>query len=278
MPRHLRGSAWLNFNRVLCQTWSHDNIVLMGDAAATAHFSVGSGTKLALESAIALAEYLHTEPTMQDAFRRYEDERRTEVLRLQSAARNSTEWFEEVERYLDLDPVQFNYSLLTRSQRISHENLRARDKAWLEGAEMWFEEQATGGKPKTARAADVHAVPPARPAAEEPRSSSRRWRSIARSTARRPTGTSCTSRARQGRRRAGLHRDDLRLAGGPHHAGLHRHVCAPSTRRPGSASSISSTPRPTPRSRCSSGIPAPRARPSSAGRRWTRRSRAATGR
>ena len=149
--RHLRGSAWLNFNRVLCETWSHENIVLMGDAAATAHFSVGSGTKLALESAIALAEYVHTEPTLPAAFRRYEDERRTEVLRLQSAARNSTEWFEQVERYLPLDPVQFNYSLLTRSQRISHENLRQRDKAWLESAEMWFEEQATGEKPKRSR-------------------------------------------------------------------------------------------------------------------------------
>ena len=149
--RHLRGSAWLNFNRVLCQTWSHGNIVLMGDAAATAHFSVGSGTKLALESAIALAEYLNTEPTMQSAFRRYQDERRTEVLRLQSAARNSTEWFEEIERYLHLDPVQFNYSLLTRSQRIGHENLRTRDKAWLESAEMWFEEQATGEKPNRSR-------------------------------------------------------------------------------------------------------------------------------
>ena len=123
--RHLRGSAWLNFHRVLCETWSHENIVLMGDAAATAHFSVGSGTKLALESAIALADYLHSEPTMAAAFHRYEDERRIEVLRLQSAARNSTEWFEDVERYLHLDPVQFNYSLLTRSQRISHENLRA---------------------------------------------------------------------------------------------------------------------------------------------------------
>src|SRR5581483_5708351 len=148
---HLRGSAWLNFNRVLCQTWSHQNIVLMGDAAATAHFSVGSGTKLALESAIALADYLHSEPTMPAAFRRYEEERRTEVLRLQSAARNSTEWFEQVERYFHLDPVQFNYSLLTRSQRISHENLRARDKAWLEGAEAWFETQATGRKPKQPR-------------------------------------------------------------------------------------------------------------------------------
>jgi anthraniloyl-CoA monooxygenase len=149
--RHLRGSAWLNFNRVLCERWSHENIVLMGDAAATAHFSVGSGTKLALESAIALAGYLHTEPTMAAAFRRYEDERRTEVLRLQSAARNSTEWFENVERYLHLDPVQFNYSLLTRSQRISHENLRQRDKPWLEGAEMWFEETATHARPNAAR-------------------------------------------------------------------------------------------------------------------------------
>jgi anthraniloyl-CoA monooxygenase len=150
--RHLRGSAWLNFHRVLCETWSHENVVLMGDAAATAHFSVGSGTKLALESAIALCGYLHTEPTLQAGFRRYEDERRTEVLRLQSAARNSTEWFEEVERYFGLDPVQFNYSLLTRSQRISHENLRQRDKAWLESAEMWFEAQATGDKPNAARA------------------------------------------------------------------------------------------------------------------------------
>jgi anthraniloyl-CoA monooxygenase len=149
--RHLRGSAWLNFNRVLCEYWSHENIVLMGDAAATAHFSVGSGTKLALESAIALAGYLHTEPTMAAAFRRYEDDRRTQVLRLQSAARNSTEWFEDVERYFGLDPVQFNYSLLTRSQRISHENLRQRDRSWLEGAEMWFEERATGHKPNAAR-------------------------------------------------------------------------------------------------------------------------------
>jgi len=139
---HVRGSAWLNFPRVLCEKWSHKNIVLMGDAAATAHFSIGSGTKLAMESAIALADYLVSEPTMEAAFARYEDQRRTEVLRLQSAARNSLEWFEDVERYLHLDPVQFNYSLLTRSQRISHENLRLRDKDWLESAERWFFDQA----------------------------------------------------------------------------------------------------------------------------------------
>ncbi|HUD86432.1 MAG TPA: bifunctional salicylyl-CoA 5-hydroxylase/oxidoreductase [Xanthobacteraceae bacterium] len=148
---HVRGSAWLNFPRVLCETWSHDNIVLMGDAAATAHFSVGSGTKLAMESAIAMANYLRTEPTMQAAFAKYEEARRTEVLRLQSAGRNSLEWFEDVERYLHLDPVQFNYSLLTRSQRISHENLRLRDKNWLEGAEAWFQRLAGAGDNKVRR-------------------------------------------------------------------------------------------------------------------------------
>jgi anthraniloyl-CoA monooxygenase len=149
--RHLRGSAWLNFPRVLCEKWSHENIVLMGDAAATAHFSIGSGTKLALESAIDLAERLHSEATMAEAFARYEDERRLEVLRLQSAARNSLEWFEEIDRYLTLAPMQFAYSLLTRSQRISHENLRLRDKDWLESAEKWFERKATGQTPATSR-------------------------------------------------------------------------------------------------------------------------------
>ena len=140
--RHIRGSAWIRFPRVLCKRWSHENIVLLGDAAATAHFSIGSGTKLALESAVALASYLHTEDDHETAFQHYEDERRLEVLKLQSAAKNSMEWFERVERYLDLDPVQLNYSMLTRSQRISHENLRLRDKNWLEEAERWFMQQA----------------------------------------------------------------------------------------------------------------------------------------
>jgi anthraniloyl-CoA monooxygenase len=140
--RHIRGSAWINFPRVLCERWYTDNIVLLGDAAATAHFSIGSGTKLALESAIALADEIARAPDLSTAFAAYEEARRVEVLRLQSAARNSMEWFEEVERYLDLDPVQFNYSLLTRSQRISHENLRLRDAEWLKGAERWFQTQA----------------------------------------------------------------------------------------------------------------------------------------
>ena len=142
---HLRGSAvWMQFPRVICETWYHENVVLMGDAAATGHFSIGSGTRLAFDSAIALAEYLHSEPDLKSAFSRYQQERRIEVLRLQSAARNSLEWFEEVERYLDMPPQQFAYSLLTRSQRISHENLRLRDPDWLRETEDWFQTQAGG--------------------------------------------------------------------------------------------------------------------------------------
>ena len=144
---HLRGSAvWMQFPRVICERWYNGNVVLMGDAAATGHFSIGSGTRLAFDSAIALADYLHSEKSMETAFERYQEERRLEVLRLQSAARNSLEWFEEVERYLDMPPLQFAYSLLTRSQRISHENLRLRDPDWLREAEDWFQEKA-GGRP-----------------------------------------------------------------------------------------------------------------------------------
>jgi len=144
---HLRGSAvWMQFPRVICEKWYHENVVLMGDAAATGHFSIGSGSRLAFDSAIALADYLHSEPTLEQAFERYQEVRRIEVLRTQSAARNSLEWFEEVERYLDMPAPQFAYSLLTRSQRISHENLRLRDPKWLRSAEDWFQEQA-GGEP-----------------------------------------------------------------------------------------------------------------------------------
>ncbi|MEE9271206.1 MAG: bifunctional salicylyl-CoA 5-hydroxylase/oxidoreductase [Candidatus Krumholzibacteria bacterium] len=143
---HLRGSAvWLNFPRVSCEKWHHKNIVLLGDAAATAHFSVGSGTKLAMESAIALARAIHGHEELEPALEGYQEERRIEVLRLQSAARNSTEWFEQVGLKVNLEPEQFAYSLITRSQRVSHENLRLRDKEYLENYEKWFAAQATGG-------------------------------------------------------------------------------------------------------------------------------------
>ena len=148
---HLRGSAiWIRFPRVICETWthwaSHDGkrvpIVLLGDAAHTAHFSIGSGTKLAFEDAIALARVLEGHDDLAAALDVYHAERSVEVLKLQNAARNSTEWFENVERYTALEAEQFAYSLLTRSQRISHENLRLRDRNYVEWMERWFAQRA----------------------------------------------------------------------------------------------------------------------------------------
>jgi anthraniloyl-CoA monooxygenase len=138
--KHLTGSAvWLKFNRVLCEKWHHKNIVLIGDAAHTAHFSIGSGTKLAMEDAMSLARVLldHSGP-VGDALQRYQEEREIEALKLQSAARNRMEWFEQVERYVHLEPEQFTYSLLTGSQRIGHENLKLRDSHYVNGVEKWF--------------------------------------------------------------------------------------------------------------------------------------------
>jgi anthraniloyl-CoA monooxygenase len=144
---HLRGSAvWLNFSRVSCETWHHRNIVLLGDSAATAHFSVGSGTKLAMESAISLAQHVHAQPDLPVALEAYQSERRIEVLRLQNAARNSTEWFERVALKANLEPEQFTYSLITRSQRVSHESLRARDAQYLAAFESWLCAKATDGR------------------------------------------------------------------------------------------------------------------------------------
>ena len=145
---HLRGSSqWIRFPRVVCERWVHHNgrapVVLMGDAAHTAHFSIGSGTKLALEDSIELARQVAAHPgDLAAALQHYEALRSIEVLRIQNAARNSTEWLENVDRYVNLPPEQFAYSLLTRSQRISHENLRLRDKVYVEGYEDWIAKYA----------------------------------------------------------------------------------------------------------------------------------------
>ncbi|MBW7832432.1 MAG: bifunctional salicylyl-CoA 5-hydroxylase/oxidoreductase [Simplicispira suum] len=151
--RHLRGSAWLNFQRVVCEQWWLQNahgrhVVLMGDAVHTAHFAIGSGTKLAIEDAIELTrqfQLLGDGPEhITEVLTTYQEARRIETLRLQNAAWNAMEWFEVCgERYCDqFEPEQFMYSMLTRSQRISHENLRLRDSAWLEGYERWLSERA----------------------------------------------------------------------------------------------------------------------------------------
>ncbi|MGQ0538722.1 MAG: bifunctional salicylyl-CoA 5-hydroxylase/oxidoreductase [Gemmatimonadaceae bacterium] len=145
---HRRQAPWQRFLRVASRQWHAGRIVLLGDAAHTAHWSVGSGTKLAMEDAIVLAREIGSlgadaSPGRRAAaLARYQDERSTEVLRLQNAARNSMEWFEHVARYWPLDPEQFAYSLLTRSQRVSHENLRLRDAVYLGGVEAWFARNA----------------------------------------------------------------------------------------------------------------------------------------
>ena len=146
---HLTGSEiWRSFPKINNASWHHGNVVLLGDACATAHFSIGSGTKLALESAISLAGKLvdRDGESLAQVLGEFEAESRIEVLRLQNAARNSTEWFESVALRCGLAPEQFVYSLLTRSQRVSHENLRLRDKAWLEGYEKWLSKQLTASE------------------------------------------------------------------------------------------------------------------------------------
>ena len=145
---HLRGSAWLNFQRVLCRRWHHGNRVLIGDAAHTAHFSIGSGTKLAMEDAIALVARSAGAADVPAALAAYQDERETEALKLQSAARNRMRWFESVSRYTKLEPWQFTYSLLTGSQRIGHANLKLRDPAFVERVETELAKRSGLEKPR----------------------------------------------------------------------------------------------------------------------------------
>jgi len=150
---HLRGAnMWIKFPRIVCREWVHWNevdgrrvpVVLMGDAAHTAHFSIGSGTKLALEDAIELARCFerHGADGIDGVLAAYQEVRAIEVLKIQSAARNSMEWFENVERYTAMEAEQFAYSMLTRSQRLSHENLRLRDAGYVGRFEDWIASRA----------------------------------------------------------------------------------------------------------------------------------------
>lgn len=142
--RHLRGSAvWLKFNRVLCERWYKDNIVLIGDAAHTAHFAIGSGTKLAMEDAIALVKVLNSsDGSVPERLARYQAEREIEALKLQSAARNRMTWFEDIDRYVNMEPEQLAFSLLTASQRVGHANQKLRDEKYVESVDRWFAAQA----------------------------------------------------------------------------------------------------------------------------------------
>ncbi|MGW5426919.1 bifunctional salicylyl-CoA 5-hydroxylase/oxidoreductase [Streptomyces sp. NPDC004059] len=137
-PLHSNNSAWTTFRTVVNRRWSHGNIVLLGDAAHTAHFSIGSGTKLAVEDALALAACLREQPTLATALAAYEEERKPVVASTQRAARASLEWFENLRLHLGRPPRQFAFDLLTRSRRVTHDNLRLRDAHFTEAVEREF--------------------------------------------------------------------------------------------------------------------------------------------
>lgn len=143
---HPRGRDWLVFQRLMTKNWHHNNTVLIGDAAHTAHFSIGAGTKLAMEDAISLAKHVasvQNPDQLPQALTAYQTEREPEVMRLQSASRNRQEWFENVARYTNFSPEQFSYSLLTGSQRLGHNSLKLRDAAYAREQEVTFARQST---------------------------------------------------------------------------------------------------------------------------------------
>ncbi|SDX04395.1 anthraniloyl-CoA monooxygenase [Arthrobacter sp. cf158] len=131
-------SKWINFTTVRNESWRHNNVVLLGDAAHTAHFSIGSGTKLAMEDSLALAACLHEHADVESALAAYEAERRPVVASTQRAAQASLEWFERIGQYKDQDPTQFAFNLLTRSRRITQENLRLRDPEFADAVDRHF--------------------------------------------------------------------------------------------------------------------------------------------
>ena len=131
-------SRWVSFTTVRNERWFHDNVVLLGDAAHTAHFSIGSGTKLAMEDALALAACLHESPDLPDALAAYEEERKAVVLSTQRAAQASLEWFENLGQYTHQHPLQFAFNILTRSRRITYDNLRLRDPEFIARVDEWF--------------------------------------------------------------------------------------------------------------------------------------------
>src|SRR5207248_10164736 len=136
-------SRWVNFTTVRCASWRHGNVVLLGDAAHTAHFSIGSGTKLAMEDALALAACLHEQGDVPAALAAYEAERRPVVASTQRAAQASLEWFENIGQYADQDPHQFAFNIVTRSRRVTYDNLRLRDPEFVADMDEWF---AGGGE------------------------------------------------------------------------------------------------------------------------------------
>jgi anthraniloyl-CoA monooxygenase len=135
---YANNSKWISFATLRCASWQHGNVVLLGDAAHTAHFSIGSGTKLAMEDALALAACLHEQPAVRAALTAYEAERRPVVASTQRAAQASLEWFENLGQYVHQEPEQFAFNIMTRSRRVTHGNLRVRDPEFAHRIDTWF--------------------------------------------------------------------------------------------------------------------------------------------
>jgi anthraniloyl-CoA monooxygenase len=152
---YANNSKWISFGTLRCQSWRNGNVILLGDAAHTAHFSIGSGTKLAMEDALALAACLHEQPGLDEALAAYEAERRPVVASTQRAAQASLEWFENLGQYTGQEPEQFAFNIMTRSRRVTHGNLRVRDPEFADRIDAWF-----AGHEKRRGMGDGDVVPP----------------------------------------------------------------------------------------------------------------------
>ena len=221
-------SMWRNFPMIRSRRWVKDKMVLLGDAKATAHFSIGSGTKLAMEDAIALADAMQRAPTVEAALQQYEEGRREEVEKTQHAADVSLVWFEHVDRFWDFDPVQFAFGVMTRAKAITYDNLTLRAPDFVSEVDKAFARQVR------AKGFDVDVEKPDAPMFQPLR--------LREMTLRQPRGGvadvhvfGARRRARRfssgalriprdRRRRPDFHRDDLRRPRRPHYAGLRRPV------------------------------------------------------
>ena len=221
-------SMWRNFPMIRSKRWVKDNMVLLGDAKATAHFSIGSGTKLAMEDAIALADAMHSAPTVDAALQLYETGRREEVEKTQHAADVSLVWFEHVDRFWDFDPVQFAFGVMTRAKAITYDNLTLRAPDFVAEVDRAFARQVR------AKGFDVDVENPVAPMFQplrlremdacEPRGGVADVHVFGARRRARRFPFRALRLARHRRRRADFHRDDLRRPRRPHHAGLRRAV------------------------------------------------------
>ena len=232
-PLLINRSMWRNFPMIRSKRWVKDNMVLLGDAKATAHFSIGSGTKLAMEDAIALADAMHRAPTVEAALQSYETGRREEVEKTQHAADVSLVWFEHVDRFWDFDPVQFAFGVMTRAKAITYDNLTLRAPDFVAEVDKAFARQVrASGFDVDVDKPDVPMFQPLRlreMETRQPRGGVADVHVFGQGGRARRFSSGALRFTRGRRRRVDIHRDDLRFPRRPHHARL----CRPVDRRAG---------------------------------------------